>query len=256
MNSSQRPGWLRNIPPVTLNLIIINLIIGLVELAIPTFGDKLIDIFGLHYFGGSMFNPIQIVTNMFLHSNTSLMHVLFNMFSLYMFGRMLEMVWGPKRFLLFYFVCGIGASIMQELVWHLSYMQDFVYRLAELNNMPTSQMQALVSKAMADSDPELLSSLTMYKNSMVCIGASGAVFGILLGFAFVFPNLPLYIMFIPVPIKAKYMVIGYAVIEFFLGVTPSLSGTIAHFAHLGGMFFGILLILYWQKKGTLGRRYF
>ncbi len=220
MFSNFRSGWRAQLPPVTKNLIIINVIVWLAEVLIPGYGDKIVNLLGLHFFEGSMFNPAQVVTYMFLHSQQSITHLLFNMFSLWMFGRLLEQVWGSRRFLIYYMVCGIGAALIQEIVWLLTWEHEYI------------------------------SGVASFKNMMMTVGASGAVFGLLLGFAFVFPNMPLYLFFIPVPVKAKYMVLGYAVLEFFFGITGTQS-TVAHFAHLGGMIFGLAILLYWKRKGTL-----
>lgn len=240
----------RNIPPVTKNLIIVNIVIWLVEFILPKFGMSLIDRLGLHLWGSDNFNPVQFLTYMFLHDSGSVLHVFFNMFTLWMFGRILEQVWGSRRFFIFYMVCGIGAALVQEVVWQLTYMHEYISEIARLNGMTYSHMSEIVDRAVLARDPGFLAGIAGMKNSMVTIGASGAIFGLLLGFAMIFPNLPMYLFFIPIPIKAKYMVIGYAVLEFFLGVAG--GGTIAHFAHLGGMLFGLALLLWWKKKGTLG----
>lgn len=242
-------GFLAQIPPVTRNLIIINLLIWLVGAIAPDFGSTLFRVAGLHYVASDAFNPAQLITYMFLHS-PSITHVLFNMFSLWMFGCMMENVWGSRRYFVYYFICGIGAALVQEAVWALTWQHDYIYGIARLNGMTYDTMQGVVEHAIATGDSEFMSAIAQFKSHILTVGASGAVFGILLGFAFTFPNLPLYIFFIPIPIKAKYMVIGYGVIEFFLGVSRSLD-TVAHFAHLGGMLFGLILLLYWKKKGTL-----
>ena len=251
-NGTSSGGWWRSIPPVTKNLIIINLIVWLAEILVPGFSNTLINILGLHLIGSHQFNPAQIFTYMFLHSPQSAMHILFNMFSLWMFGRILEQVWGSKRFLMFYLVCGVGAALVQEGVWALTWKTDFIDALARPNGLTSAHMASLVNSDIASGNPEILELIANFKSMMVTIGASGAIYGVLLGFAFTFPDMPLYFFFIPVPIKAKYMVIGYGVIEFFLGVSGSVS-TVAHFAHLGGMLFGILILLYWKKKGMLHR---
>lgn len=144
----------------------------------------------------------------YMFTHAQFEHLFFNMFALFMFGGVLENYWGQKRYLIYYMVTGIGAGLVQLLVCHL---QGIVYPV------PT-------------------------------IGASGAVFGLLLAFGMLFPDTPLFLMFIPVPIKAKYMVIGYGLIEFFFGVANRTGDNVAHFAHLGGMLFGIILILYWKKR--------
>ncbi len=243
-----RMTW-RGIPPVTKNLIIINVLLWLVEILFPRFGITMTDKLGLHLFGSGLFNPIQIITYMFLHDSGSVFHIFFNMFTLWMFGRILEQVWGSRRFFMFYMVCGLGAAFVQEVVWLLTWKYEYVTEIARLNGLTYSHMSDIVEQALAAGDSNFTSAVAQMKNSMVTIGASGAIFGLLLGFAMTFPNMPLYLFFIPVPVKAKYMVIGYAVIEFFLGVNG--GGTIAHFAHLGGMLFGLVILLYWKKKGTL-----
>lgn len=197
---------------VTKNLIIINVICWLAQSALPRIGYDLTWNMGLHYIGSDSFRIWQLVTYMFLHA-PGLGHIFFNMFALWMFGNTLERLWGSWRFLLFYLITGIGAGLMQELVWSFSF---------------------------AGYPPYLLEQL-------LTIGASGAVYGILLGFGMMFPNVPLFIMFIPIPIKAKWLVIGYGVMELFLGVTGSAVG-VAHFAHLGGMLFGFILIKLWEKR--------
>lgn len=253
MNYGNTAGsWWRSIPPVTKNLIVINLIVWLAEVLVPGFSNTLFDRLGLHIIGSSLFNPAQIFTYMFLHSASTPLHLLFNMFTLWMFGRILEQVWGSKRYLTFYLVCGVGAALVQEAVWELTWKGEYIDGIARLNGFTVPHMREIVDAAVSSGDGRWLEAMAEFKSSFVTVGASGAIFGLLLGFAFTFPDMPLYLFFIPVPIKAKYMVIGYGVIEFFLGVSGSVS-TVAHFAHLGGMLFGIFMLLYWKKKGTLHR---
>lgn len=235
-------------PPVTKNLIIINLIVWLAGEIVPGFSNTLVNRLGLHLIGSPAFYPFQLFTYMFLHGG--LVHLFFNMFTLWMFGRILEQVWGSAKFLLFYMICGIGAGLVQEAVWGLTWEHDYVSGIACLNGLTYGHMKEVVDAAVAQGADNWLSAISEFKSSMCTIGASGAIYGILLGFAFTFPDMPLYLFFIPVPIKAKYMVIGYGVIEFFLGVSGSMD-TVAHFAHLGGMLFGIIVLLYWKKKGVL-----
>lgn len=236
-------------PPVTKNLIIINLIIWLVEAIFPRFAGTIVDFLGLHYLSASDFNPIQLVSYLFVHDPHNVTHVLFNMFTLWMFGSTLEYIWGSRRYLVFYMVCGIGAAVIQELYWALTWMNDYIGAIAKANLVTTAYMRQVVESALASGDTGFMQGIEQFKNMMVTVGASGAVYGIILGFAFVFPDRPLYLFFIPVPIKAKYMMIGYGVIEFFLGVAG--KDMVAHFAHLGGMVFGLALLLYWRHKGTL-----
>ena len=239
-----------DIPPVTKNLLVINIMLWLVEFIFPGFAERtLLPRLGLHYIGSDLFNPAQLFTYMFLHDPSGITHIFFNMFSLWMFGRILERVWGGKRYLLFYLVCGVGAAFAQEAVWAMTWRHEYIQGIAALNGLTYDHMQQIVDQATAAGDSGFLAGMADMKSRMMTVGASGAIFGLLLGFAFVFPNMPLYLFFIPVPIKAKYMVIGYAVLEFFFGVQG--GGTIAHFAHLGGMLFGLAMMLYWKRTGTL-----
>lgn len=242
-------SFLSAIPPVTKNLIIINLIIWLGEALFPRFASFIVNHLGLHYIGASDFNPVQFISYLFIHSESTPLHVLFNMFTLLMFGTVLERFWGSKRFFIFYFICGVGAAIVQEIVWAFTWMNDYIDFLVRQNGITRDNIKTIVDRAFAQGDPEFLSAIAMMKNQLITIGASGAVFGVLLGFAMMFPDRPMYIMFIPIPIKAKYLMIFYGVLEFFLGVAA--ADTVAHFAHLGGMLFGLVVLLYWKKKGNL-----
>ena len=215
------------IPPVTQNLIIINALCWLASLVLPRLGIDLIEWGGLHFPGTHAFHWFQPLTYMFLHYTRSIGHLFFNMFAVFMFGRVLEATWGPRRFLVFYLITGVGAALIQELTW-LYQIQD----LAAQNGISVMRQIAL--------DPGVA--------MLVTIGASGAVFGVLLAFGMLFPNAPLYVMFVPIPIKAKYFVIIYGLIELFMGVANFSNDNVAHFAHLGGMLFGLILILYWRKK--------
>ncbi len=250
MYDTGRGGFLRSLPPVTLNLLIINVALWVVCSFMPDFGNTIYRHLGLHYWSAADFNPIQPVTYMFLQaplgSGAGLGHIFFNMFALYMFGRILEQTWGSRRFMIFYFVTGIGAGLIQELTWMVEVNGDYANAVAALNHIGIREAKALI----AANPAEAAAGMASFTNSYLTIGASGAVFGLLLGFGCVYPNVPMYLFFIPVPIKAKYLVAGYAVLEFFFGMTGTL-GTVAHFAHLGGMLFALPLILYWHKNGTL-----
>lgn len=213
-----------NIPPVTKNLMIVNALFWLSTVLMAKW--DLVNVLGLHYLGAADFRLYQLFTYMFMHGSFG--HLFFNMFAVYMFGRILESVWGSKRFLFYYIVTGLGAAVVQILVWTYA-----IYQVASANGLTMMQQIA--------GDPSV--------NYLVTIGASGAVFGILLAFGMLFPETPLYIMFIPIPVKAKYFVIGYGVIELFAGVANFSGDHVAHFAHLGGMLFGIMLIVYWRKGG-------
>jgi len=238
MMNQNNSGFLSSIPVVTKNLIIINILFWIASLALPRINIDLVELFGLHIFTADGFQPIQIISYMFLHDTSSFAHVFFNMFAVYMFGRVLESVWGQKRFLIFYFVTGIGAGLVQELVWYFE-LWDVIGASQTMVNVGGN----IISKG-------------AFLDMFVTIGASGSVFGILLAFGMLFPNVPLYIMFIPVPVKAKYFVIFYGLAELFLGVSNFSGDSVAHFAHLGGMLFGFFMIRYWKKKDGENGRYF
>ncbi len=212
-------------PPITKNLLIINIIFFLGTIVAEKYGIGIASILGLHFFKAENFHFYQFVTYMFIHGGVA--HIFFNMFALWMFGRTLEMVFGPKRFLLYYMVCGIGAGLIQELVQFIEYAT------------------VLSNYTMVNTGNSIIP-MSVYLNLMNTVGASGAVYGILLAFGMLFPNQQLFIFPLPMPVKAKYFVIFYVVIELFLGLQA--TDNVAHFAHLGGMLFGFLLILYWRKK--------
>lgn len=235
----------KNFPTITKNLLIINILMWLAQTTLPRVGINLTELLGLHYWGASDFNPAQMISYMFLHSDKDFTHLFFNMFSLLMFGPLLERVLGSKRFLFYYISCGLGAALVQEIVWQFTWKDMFAPFFANAGGWSMEDAYNAIDAAIAQGEniPAL--------NALLTIGASGCVFGILLAFGMLFPNLPLYLMFIPIPIKAKYMVIGYGAIELFFGVTGTMD-SVAHFAHLGGMLFGLLLLLIWKKKGNIG----
>ena len=218
---------MNNMPTVTKNLLIINVLVFLAGYALQGYGVDLDSMFGLHYFMASDFRVYQLFTYLFLHGGFT--HLFFNMFAVWMFGRILEHVWGPKRFLFYYFVCGVGAGLCQELVQFVDYTME------------------LAPYARVDVGGGFIISMGEYLNMMNTVGASGAVYGILLAFGMLFPNEQMFIFPLPMPIKAKYFVIGYAAIELLQGLANR-GDQIAHFAHLGGMLFGFLLIMYWRNK--------
>ena len=217
---------MNNLPPVTKNLLIINVLCFFGYMVAQKYGIDLNNTLGLHFFLASDFNLAQLVTYMFMHANFQ--HIFFNMFAVWMFGRTLEMVLGSKRFLTYYMVCGIGAGLVQELVQYIQYAME----LSHYDGVNTGVEVIPMAE---------------FLNLMTTVGASGAVYGILLAFGMLFPESKMFVFPIPFPIKAKFFVIGYAVIELFAGFGSSGDG-VAHFAHLGGMIFGFLLIMYWRKK--------
>ena len=245
-------------PPVTKNLIIINVIIWIAMIVLPaSTTGKILDIGGLHYWKGNDFHVAQLVTYMFLHDTGSIAHLFFNMFTLFMFGITLERVLGGPRYLFYYITCGIGAAIIQEFTWMLTAENMAIKILANAYGVGFPEMADAINRVdMGFTVGSVGESLqTFYNHYLVTIGASGAIYGVLLAFGMLFPNRPLYLMFIPIPIKAKWMVIGYGIIELGLGISSATDG-IAHFAHLGGMIFGVLLILYWKHQGVIRRNDF
>jgi len=234
------------IPPVVKNLIIINALMLLASYILEMKGIDLGSILGLHYVQSPDFRPYQLVTHMFMHANP--MHLIFNMFALWMFGRVLESVWGPKRFFIFYFVTGLGAALFYSLVNFIEFQYFAGKMLPETVQMVMTQGAEILNQGKNFSDP-IAGKLNLLLNTPT-VGASGAVFGILLGFGMLFPNTQLMLLFPPIPIKAKYFVAGYGAIELFSGIVPHSGDNVAHFAHLGGMIFGFILIKYWNKKTT------
>lgn len=229
MSQQYSPMGFRVLPPVVKHLLIINALMFLATFTLNRFRIDLTDILGLHFFKASDFRPYQLITYMFMHANFE--HLFFNMFALWMFGNTLENMWGSKRFLWFYLVCGLGAGVCQELVQYIQYATT----LADYANVNLGGGHVVPMSA--------------YLNMMNTVGASGAIYGLLLAFGMMFPESTIYLYFF-VPIKAKWFVIVFAVIELVSGLASS-GSNIAHFAHLGGMLFGLLLILHWKKKGEL-----
>lgn len=228
---------MRNIPIVTKNLLIVNVVAFLACILMgkdASDGYVLNDLLGLHFFMASDFHIYQLFTYMFMHGGFE--HIIFNMFALWMFGCVVERVWGAKKFLFYYIVCGVGAGLFQEAAQYVSYVvkdlaaYDFV-------NMGTARI-----------------SMAEYLNLWTTVGASGAIYAILLAFGMIYPNERIFIFPLPVPIKAKYFVIGYAAIEFFSAFANGGDG-VAHIAHLGGMVFGFFMIRYWRKQMEGGRNY-
>ncbi|MGN0232927.1 MAG: rhomboid family intramembrane serine protease [Bacteroidaceae bacterium] len=220
-------------PPVTKNLLIINVLFFMGRYVAARYGIDLDDVLGLHFLLASRFHFYQVFTYMFMHANWS--HIFFNMFAVWMFGCAIENHMGSRRFLLFYLTCGLGAALTQEVAQYVQFV--------------STGLSAYDQVRMAGN----MVNMSEYLNLWTTVGASGAVYGILLAFGMTFPDNRIFIFPLPVPIKAKYFVAGYAVIELLLGLGASNDG-VAHFAHLGGMLFGFLLLLYWRNGGGRGRR--
>lgn len=233
-------------PPVVKNLIILNVLFYLATVVLgKSFGIDLTRILALYYPSSEHFQPYQFITHMFMHG--SLGHLFFNMFALWMFGRVLESVWGGKRFFTFYFVTGLGAAAFYTFVHWIEF--------THLKNQLSPEQYQLV----IDKGATILQGMQNYTNAQMgklnillnvpVLGASGAVFGVLLGFGMLFPNTQLMLLFPPIPIRAKYFVIIYGAVELVLAFTQP-GSNVAHFAHLGGMVFGYILIKIWKKDRT------
>ena len=222
---------MRNIPIVTKNLLIVNVVAFIVcyFFGKDASGNFMLnDILGLHFFMASDFHVYQLITYMFMHGGFE--HIIFNMFALWMFGCVVERVWGARKFLFYYIACGVGAGLFQEAAQYVSYLyNDF------------SAYQFIV-----DANGTRLP-MGDYLNLWTTVGASGAIYAILLAFGMIYPNERIFIFPLPVPIKAKYFVIGYAAIELFSALATRGDG-VAHIAHLGGMVFGFFMIRYWRKQ--------
>ena len=214
------------------------------------------DIFSLFYFENDKFLYSQLVTHMFMHGN--IMHLAFNMLALWMFGSTLVSIWGKNKFLFFYFSCGIGAAILQNysnyvninsfmnILSDASFSQQQIASILKTATYPTYMLDFV-------SESEILSAYSDFNTPM--IGASGAIYGIVVAFSFMFPNTKLMLLFPPVPVKAKYLVPGLIVVDLFFGLTSASIGSIAHFAHIGGAITGLLMMLYWKKSQFNNRRW-
>ncbi len=254
--SHYRPGGFSLLPPVVKNLLIINFIFFLATITFSRLGIDLIDILGLHYFGSEKFHPYQLVTYMFMHGGFS--HIFFNMFALWMFGYAIENIWGPKRFFIYYLVTGFGAAMLHYGIFYLEnaslitsinqYLADPYNEAVQLKLLSVLNPVLTHPITPIDLNIELVEDLkNTFLNRPVVVGASGAVFGILLAFGMMFPNTLIYLYF-AIPVKAKYFVIFYGLAELYFGLADRGASNVAHFAHVGGMLFGYLLIRYWNVK--------
>lgn len=278
-----RPSRFSLLPEVVKNLLIINGLFFLAKISCSNFGIDLDDLLGLHYFGASKFRPYQLITYMFMHGNFS--HLFFNMFAIWMFGSALENFWGGKKFLIYYLITGLGAALIHygivyfEIRETIQLLSTFIenptidtlekiihednykfiinkYRDTEIGSQFALFEKSYYALQTNSSNQESLSNIKdfmifyidYFKNLPVVVGASGSLFGLLLAYGIYFPNTPLYIMFFPFPIKAKYFVIGYGLIELFSGLVDNPNDNVAHFAHLGGMLFGYITLLFWKKR--------
>jgi membrane associated rhomboid family serine protease len=276
-NNQYRPGAFGGLPVVTKNIIIINVLFYLLTVALQsTQNIDLTKYLGLHYPSAPDFKPHQFITYLFMHGN--LQHIFFNMFGLYIFGQVLEQTWGPKRFLIFYILTGLGAALAQYVVIYftsgplidsIELVQNNLNKESFETLLSTPQFQHNVSfefvtnyndfvqqynRASNDNSPRALSLASQflldfknqYLNSQVVVGASGSLFGLLGAFGMLFPNRMLYLYFL-FPIKAKWLVIAYGAIELFSGIRSNAEDNVAHFAHIGGLIVGVIIVLIWRK---------
>jgi len=278
------PTGFRVLPPVVKNLLIIN---GLFFLAMIVFDNTgtfdLTDLLGLHYFASQKFHVYQFITYMFMHGN--LTHIFFNMFALWMFGSALENFWGPKRFLVYYFVTGIGAALFHYVIFYFQIDPVLTAMNAFISHPDFESLNAFISShkfIISDNSGEIWAQFQKFQtnyalltqdhhnmqalqgcvnfvseyrehflNMPVVVGASGAIYGLLLAFGMMFPNSMIYIYFL-FPMKAKWFVVFYGALELFSAIWRP-GDNVAHFAHLGGMIFGIVLILLWRRKDRMKR---
>jgi len=240
-----RPTSFSQLPDVIKNLLIINGLLFFATISLDSYGVDLVKWLGLHQFQSPDFMPHQLVTHFFMHANFT--HLLFNMFALWMFGKILENVWGGKRFLIYYMITALGAAAL-----HLGVSQ---YEIISLQNqLNTNDLTTLLEngRSILASNQNYSHPIMGKLNQLIntpTVGASGAVFGILLAFGMLFPNTLLYLYF-AIPVKAKYFVIVYGLLELYAGLSNNPADNVAHFAHLGGMLFGFILLKYWQKNHT------
>jgi membrane associated rhomboid family serine protease len=287
-DNQYRPSGFNYLPPVTKNIIIINVLVYLLTLML--YQTQHIDLnkyMGLHYFTAPDFKPHQFITYLFMHAThgpfggIEFRHILFNMFGVFIFGQVLENLWGPKRFLIFYILTGLGAALTQYAIIHFSISPFLDTIQAVQDNLSIKSFEALYnshefqsnmsfdsyntfesfvnqynaavsanpSKALSLASQFLLDYKNEFLNTQVVIGASGSLFGLLGAFGFIFPNRLLYLYFF-IPIKAKWLVIGYGLIELFTGLSNRPGDNVAHFAHLGGLAVGLLIVFIWRKDRT------
>ena len=230
------------LPEITKNLIIINVLMFLASMTFKWFAEY----FSLYSMYSPYFQPVQIVTHMFMHGGIS--HVFFNMFALFMFGSEIERAFGAKKFLMYYLLTGFGAALLQSGVNYMEIQQAMQgLSIVDVNKAIQEGGQLLYERGQNYSDPQL-GGLNMLLHTRM-LGASGAVFGLLAAFGMLYPNRVIYMLIPPIPLKAKYFVLIYGAIELDLGVSKAQTG-VAHFAHLGGALFGVLLIIIWRKQGA------
>jgi membrane associated rhomboid family serine protease len=240
-----------NIPQVTKNLLILNILFYIASLVMASKGYDPITLLGVHYVNSPLFEPYQVITHMFMHSIHSPLHIFFNMFLLIMFGSHLERIWGAKRFFIFYIASGLGAFALYNGIGVYQLMQA-KSALISMNVDPSiflEQIQKADNYNIIFNDPAVDIYATSYQNlsKSSMVGASGALFGILAGFALLFPNTELMLLFPPIPIKAKYLIGAYLLFEIYMSFS-AVNSDVAHLAHVGGAIVGIIIVLIWRKR--------
>ncbi len=241
-----RPGSFQILPTIIKNLLIINVLVFLAQSTIGNGNSFFENNFALHTWQSPLFKPWQFLTYMFLHAGID--HIFFNMFALWMFGSILENLWGPKRFLTFYLICGLGAALCHMTVLYVETQKmlaefstiansasaaDFINKYGPGGNLPIST--------------DIANQVLILNLNEPTLGASGAIFGCLAAFGYLFPNTYIYLYFF-FPIKAKWFVIGYAAVELYMAIKSSSGDDVAHIAHLGGALVGIILVYFWNKN--------
>lgn len=238
-----RPRSFQTLPPVIKNLLIINVILFVAKILLEQKGIDLDKYLSLHWVTATDFKPFQFITYMFMHAtrdiygNIMLSHIGFNMFAVWMFGSALENVWGGRKFLFYYVITGLGAAVVQYVVFYFQ-IQSINAQITDFMSLPSFS---------ASDNMNLIHQKREIIDSMIILGASGSLFGILIAYGMMFPNQVLYVMFV-MPVKAKWAVIAYGAIELFMGFGNFSGDNVAHFAHLGGMLFGFIVILIWKKN--------
>ena len=246
---------MNRISPIVKQLLIINIIFYFgSSFSLNT--EFIYSLFSLHFPENPEFKFWQLLTHMFMHGG--ILHLAFNMFALWMFGSTLVSIWGKNKFLFFYFSCGIGAALLQNYANYVN-VDSFVSALSDANVSQDQIISILKSATYPNyildfvSESKMLSAYNDYNTPM--IGASGAIYGIVVAFSFMFPNTKLMLLFPPIPIKAKFFVPGLILIDLFFGLTSASIGSIAHFAHIGGAITGFLMMWYWKKSQFNNKRW-
>ena len=242
---------LSSIPPVTKNILILNILFYITTLVLAGKGIDLIQLLGAHYVNSPLFEPYQIVTYFFMHSK-DFFHILFNMLMLVMFGAHLERIWGPKRFFIFYIASAIGAFALYNIIGVYQIIQlkeqltQLGYDISSINQIIANNELTQIPLLHPD-DTNILSEY-LSKSIIPMVGASGAIYGIMAGFAYLFPNTELMLLFPPIPVKAKWLISVYFVIELYSSFQNYQGDNVAHLAHVGGGITGFILVFIWNKN--------